>query len=116
VIHTFQSRFGRDPWLRPYTDETFEELGHSGIKRIAVVAPGFTADCLETLDELGNEGEEQFEEAGGEHYSLIPCLNDHSVWLDAMANIIKDELGSWVEGEARAVSDCQIRCPLKQVA
>jgi ferrochelatase len=116
VIHTFQSRFGRDPWLRPYTDETFEELGHAGVKRIAVVAPGFTADCLETLDELGNEGEEQFQEGGGEQYSLIPCLNDNPVWLDAMASIIRDELGSWVEGEARNVRDCEIRCPLKELA
>jgi ferrochelatase len=116
VIHTFQSRFGRDPWLRPYTDETLEELGHKGLKNIAVVAPGFTADCLETLDELGNEGEEQFHEGGGEKYSLIPCLNDNPLWLDAMAEIIKQELGSWIEGEARQVADCSITCPLTQVA
>jgi ferrochelatase len=116
VIHTFQSRFGRDPWLRPYTDETFEELGEAGIKKIAVTAPGFTADCLETLDELGNEGEEQFHEAGGEGYSLVPCLNDHPAWLDGMTAIIREELGSWLEGSARSVSDCAIRCPLKDAA
>jgi ferrochelatase len=116
IIHTFQSRFGREPWLTPYTDETFEELGHTGIKSIAVVAPGFTADCLETLDELGNEGEEQFEEAGGEQYSVIPCLNDNPLWLEAMTAIIKEELGSWIEGEARGARDCVIRCPLKKVA
>jgi ferrochelatase len=115
VIHTFQSRFGRDPWLTPYTDETFEELGHNGVKSIAVVAPGFTADCLETLDELGNEGHEQFSEAGGEKYSVIPCLNDHPEWLDAMAAIITEELGSWIAGEARNVTDCVILCPLKKV-
>jgi ferrochelatase len=114
VIHTFQSRFGRDPWLTPYTDETFEALGHAGIKRIAVVAPGFTADCLETLDELGNEGLEQFEEAGGEKYAVVPCLNDHPVWLDAMTEIISQELGSWIGGEARNVADCQITCPIKK--
>jgi ferrochelatase len=114
VIHTFQSRFGRDPWLTPYTDETFEELGHNGVKDIAVVAPGFTADCLETLDELGNEGHEQFAEAGGERYSVIPCLNDHPEWLDAMAAIIEEELGSWVRGDARNVRDCVIQCPLKK--
>ena len=113
VIHTFQSRFGRDPWLRPYTDETFEKLGKEGIKKIAVCAPGFTADCLETLDELGNEGHEQFEEAGGTHYSLIPCLNDHPAWLDAMASIMREELGSWVSGEGRCVADTCITCPLK---
>lgn len=112
VVHTFQSRFGRDPWLTPYTDETFEELGGAGIKRIAVAAPGFTADCLETLDELGNEGLEQFEEHGGEQYSLIPCLNDHPVWLDAMTAIITEELGSWLSGEARNVADCAISCPV----
>jgi ferrochelatase len=113
VIHTFQSRFGRDPWLTPYTDETFEALGHAGVKKIAVVAPGFTADCLETLDELGNEGHEQFEEAGGEQYSVIPCLNDHAVWLEGLTAIIKEELGSWLEGEARRVHECEIRCPLR---
>lgn len=113
VIHTFQSRFGREPWLRPYTDETFEDLGHSGIRSIAVVAPGFTADCLETLDELGNEGLEQFEEAGGKQYSVIPCLNDNPVWLDSLTEIIKGELGSWIEGEARQVYECAFECPLK---
>jgi len=116
IIHTFQSRFGRDPWLTPYTDETFEALGHSGVKSIAVVAPGFTADCLETLDELGNEGEEQFHEAGGEQYSVIQCLNDHPAWIEAMTSIIKEELGSWLEGEARQVRECTIRCPLQSAA
>jgi ferrochelatase len=116
IVHTFQSRFGRDPWLTPYTDETFEALGHAGIKNIAVAAPGFTADCLETLDELGNEGEEQFHEAGGEKYSVIPCLNDHPLWIDAMTSIIKEELGSWIEGEARRVRECTIRCPLQSAA
>lgn len=116
VIHTFQSRFGRDPWLRPYTDETLEELGHAGVKRITLVAPGFTADCLETLDELGNEGHEQFTEAGGEELSVVPCLNDHPVWLDGMSAIIREELGSWIDGDARKVLDCSITCPLKSVA
>jgi ferrochelatase len=116
IIHTFQSRFGRDPWLTPYTDETFEALGHAGVKSIAVVAPGFTADCLETLDELGNEGEEQFHEAGGEQYSVIQCLNDHPLWIEAMTAIIKEELGSWLEGEARQVRECVIRCPLQSAA
>ena len=78
-----------------------------------MVAPGFTADCLETLDELGNEGLEQFEEAGGEHYAAIPCLNDHPVWLDSLTSIIKEELGSWLQGDARQVHECQIQCPLR---
>jgi ferrochelatase len=116
VIHTFQSRFGRDPWLTPYTDETLEELGHSGVKKIAICAPGFTADCLETLDELGNEGHEQFTEAGGEEISVVPCLNDHPVWLDGLTEIIREELGSWLDGQARNARDCIITCPLKSVA
>lgn len=116
VMHTFQSRFGRDPWLRPYTDETFEELGHSGVKGIVVAAPGFTADCLETLDELGNEGREQFEEAGGHNYAAAPCINDHPLWLDGMATIVEEELGSWLSGEARTVNDCAIMCPVRGAA
>jgi ferrochelatase len=115
VIHTFQSRFGRDPWLQPYTDVTFEELGEHGIKDIAVCAPGFPADCLETLDELGNEGSEQFHEAGGKRYANIPCLNDHPEWLDGMTAIIKEELGSWIGGEARSACDAVIECPLTKV-
>jgi len=116
IIHTFQSRFGRDPWLTPYTDETFEELGEHGVKDIVVAAPGFTADCLETIDELGTEGLEQFHEAGGGRYSVIPCLNASPVWLDAMTAIIREELGSWLSGEARAAGDCSIVCPVKKVA
>jgi ferrochelatase len=115
-VVTFQSRFGRDPWLTPYTDETLEELGHSGVKKIAICAPGFTADCLETLDELGNEGHEQFTEAGGEEISVVPCLNDHPAWLDGMTEIIREELGSWLDGQARSAHDCVITCPLKRVA
>jgi ferrochelatase len=86
------------------------------VKKIAICAPGFTADCLETLDELGNEGQEQFEEGGGETVSVVPCLNDHPSWLDAMTAIIREELGSWLDGEARKANDCSITCPLKRVA
>lgn len=111
IVHTFQSRFGREPWLTPYTDETLEHLGEDGVKDIAIVAPGFTADCLETIDELGTEGREEFCEAGGEKYALIPCVNDHEVWLDAMHDIIVEELGSWLNGEGRSVNDCSVTCP-----
>lgn len=111
IVHTFQSRFGREPWLMPYTDETLEHLGEDGVKDIAIVAPGFTADCLETIDELGTEGREEFCEAGGEKYALIPCVNDHEVWLDAMHDIIVEELGSWLNGEGRSVNDCSVTCP-----
>ncbi len=112
VVHTFQSRFGREPWLTPYTDETLEELARDGVKDLAIAAPGFTADCLETIDELGTEGKEEFDEAGGERYSLVPCLNDHDVWLDAMSAIIIEELGSWLNGEGRNARDCAITCPV----
>ena len=88
VIHTYQSRFGRDPWLEPYTDQTFEKLARDGIKRIAVACPGFTTDCLETLDEIGNEGKHQFTELGGHELHLIPCLNDADVWVEAVYKLI----------------------------
>lgn len=112
VIHTFQSRFGRDPWLTPYTDETFEKLGREGVTDIAVAAPGFTADCLETLDELGNEGREQFLHAGGKRYHLIPCLNDQPVWLDSMTEIITEELGSWIQRQECRSPWSAVKCPL----
>jgi ferrochelatase len=91
-------------------------LGEHGVKDIVVAAPGFTADCLETIDELGTEGLEQFHEAGGGRYSVIPCLNASEVWLDAMTFIIREELGSWLAGEARKAQDCSIVCPVKKVA
>ncbi len=114
IIHTFQSRFGRDPWLEPYTDETFKRLGKEGIKNIAVACPGFTTDCLETLDELGNEGTEEFVEAGGEKLQLIPCLNDQDAWIESMSTIITQELGSWLDTAARnAAANTKIACPVK---
>ncbi|MGB1146530.1 MAG: ferrochelatase, partial [Alphaproteobacteria bacterium] len=91
---TFQSRFGPEEWLQPYTDKTIEELGHDG-KKIAVVTPGFSADCLETLDEIGNEGREEFEEAGGTHYSYIPCLNTEPAHLDMLESLVRRELSGW---------------------
>jgi len=113
IVHTYQSRFGRDPWLRPYTDVTFKKLVESGVRNIAVFAPGFTADCLETLDELGNEGSHQFKEAGGENYTLIPCLNDHPRWIAAMKEIIEEELGSWLRSSATGRDGSCLQCPLK---
>lgn len=93
---TFQSRFGREPWLHPYTDETLKRLGGDGVKRIVALCPGFTADCLETIDEIGNLGEEQFIEGGGEELHLVPCLNDRSRWLSAMSEIATAELQGWI--------------------
>ena len=93
---TYQSRFGRDPWLKPYTDDVLAALAKRGVKRVAVALPGFTADCLETIDEIGLESREVFEHAGGEHLRAIPCLNDHPSWIDAMARIIRDEGHGWL--------------------
>ncbi len=113
IIHTYQSRFGKDPWLVPYTDETIKKLGEKGVKRIALAAPGFTADCLETLDELGNEGEEEFIEAGGEHVDLVPCLNDHPHWVRSMKDIIISEIDSWLKtAERSSKNPCNIACPV----
>jgi len=73
---TFQSRFGSAPWLQPYTDESVVAMAQKGGRHVMVVAPGFVADCLETLDELGNELSEDFTEAGGDKLTYVPCLND----------------------------------------
>jgi ferrochelatase len=93
---TYQSRFGRSPWLKPYTDDVLEGLAKKGTKRVYVALPGFTADCLETVDEIGNESREVFEHAGGEHLKNGTCLNDHSVWVEAMARIVRDEGHGWL--------------------
>jgi ferrochelatase len=95
-VMTYQSRFGKEPWLRPYTDQMLMKLGAEGVKRVLVLCPGFVADCLETLDEIGNLGREQFRSAGGETLDLVPCLNDRPDWLDAMARLAGRELAGWV--------------------
>jgi ferrochelatase len=93
---SFQSRFGREEWLSPYTEEKLAELPRTGVKRVAAICPGFTADCLETLDEIGNEGKRIFLEAGGEDLKLIPCLNAHPAWIEGMATIAREELSGWL--------------------
>ena len=94
-VSGFQSRFGKEPWLEPYTEEVLARLGGQGVRRLVAICPGFTADCLETLDEIGREGAEQFSSGGGQQFHLVPCLNDHSAWLDAMATIARQELAGW---------------------
>ena len=91
----YQSRFGREEWLQPYTDITLGELGRRG-ERVAVMCPGFTADCLETLEEIGIRGAEQFHETGGRTYLRVPCVNEHPSWLAAMHAIAIENLGGWV--------------------
>ena len=92
VITTFQSRFGKAEWLKPYTDETLESLPAQGIKNIAIVSPAFSADCLETLEELEEENREIFIEAGGEQYRYIAALNDRDDHIDAMFDVLKPML------------------------
>lgn len=82
---SYQSRLGRLPWLSPYTDATLRELPSKGVKKLAVVCPAFVADNLETLEEIAITGRKTFLDAGGESLSLIPCLNDHPAWVDALA-------------------------------
>ena len=94
-VSGFQSRFGKEPWLEPYTEEVLARLGGQGVRRLVAICPGFTADCLETLDEIGREGAEQFSSGGGQQFHLVPCLNDHPAWLDAMAAIARQELAGW---------------------
>jgi ferrochelatase len=85
---SFQSRLGRDPWLKPYTDFELERLAKEGVKKIVVICPAFVSDCLETIEEIGMRGKEDFETAGGESLTLIPCLNDRPDWADVVAGWI----------------------------
>ena len=94
---SFQSRFGPTQWLEPYTDETVKALGAKGIKRMAVLTPGFSVDCLETISEIGIENREFFEESGGEEFALIPCLNDSELGMTVIKDIVARELVGWVE-------------------
>ena len=94
---TFQSRFGPEEWLKPYTDETIAELARSGIRRIAVFNPGFVSDCLETLEEIAGEGAEIFHEAGGEQFTHIPCLNDSDAGMGVIEQVVRRELRGWVD-------------------
>lgn len=87
---SFQSRLGRDPWLQPYTDQTIESFPEKGIKKMAIVTPAFVSDCLETLEEIGMEGKEEFIHAGGEEFHVVPCLNDRDDWIKVMARWIDE--------------------------
>ncbi|HUU66591.1 MAG TPA: ferrochelatase [Methyloceanibacter sp.] len=93
---TFQSRFGRAEWLQPYTDKTVEALARDGVKRIAVLTPGFAADCVETLEEISGEAKEIFLEHSGERFSFIPCLNDSDDGIKVLVHLIERELKGWI--------------------
>ena len=96
LILTFQSRFGNDEWLQPYTDKTIEKLARDGVRRIAVVTPGFSADCLETLEEIAQENAEIFKHSGGEQFAAIPCLNDSEPGMDVIRQLVLRELQGWI--------------------
>ena len=97
ITTTFQSVFGPEEWLKPYTVDHVAELAKQGKKKIAVAAPAFSADCIETLEEINEEIKESFEEAGGEQFTYIPCLNDDDAHINALASIISDNLKGWLD-------------------
>ncbi len=93
---TFQSRFGRTAWIEPYTASTLSDYGRRGLRRVDVVCPGFVADCLETLEEIGIEGRQTFLGSGGREFHLLPCLNERAEWIDALAVIARQHLEGWL--------------------
>jgi len=102
--------------LQPYTDKTLEALGREGVGRVDVVAPGFTADCLETLEELAMEGRASFLAAGGKEFHYIPALNEHPQWIDALGRIALENLGGWVSESWDRAADEQARQTSKNLA
>lgn len=96
LLTCFQSRFGPEEWLQPYTDKTIERLASEGVKNLAVFNPGFVADCLETLEEIAGEGEEIFHEHGGANFTHIPCLNDSKEGMAVLETMVRRELAGWV--------------------
>ena len=96
LVMTFQSRFGPAEWLKPYTDATVKSLGECGVKNIAVITPGFAADCLETLEEIAMENAKIFRHAGGENFAAIPCLNDSAGGMAVIRDVVLRELKGWI--------------------
>jgi ferrochelatase len=96
LMLTFQSRFGKAEWLQPYTDKTVEALAQRGVKNIAVVTPGFSADCLETLEEIAVENADIFRANGGENFAAIPCLNDSEAGMSVICHVVLRELQGWI--------------------
>ena len=102
---TFQSRFGRAEWLKPYTQATLEELAKQGVKRVDVICPGFVSDCLETLEEIGLECKAAFLRSGGKEFHCIPCLNERHEWIAALASLVRAHLGNWLEVQRPAQAE-----------
>ncbi len=90
---SFQSRLGRDPWLKPYTDFELPKLAERGVKKMFVICPAFVSDCLETIEEIGMRGRDSFLEAGGKEFALIPCMNEHPLWIKALEKWIGEFVG-----------------------
>jgi protoporphyrin/coproporphyrin ferrochelatase len=86
----FQSRLGREPWMTPYTDQELIRLARSGVRHLHLLCPAFVSDCLETLEEIGQRGQQLFRDNGGESFRLIPCLNDHPAWIDALVEMVRE--------------------------
>ncbi len=101
-LRTYQSRFGRQVWLEPFTEETLCELARQGVRRVFVATPGFTTDCLETIDEIGREVNEAFLRAGGERLERCPCLNAHPAWIQALRVLVLSEAQGWYRAHAEA--------------
>lgn len=98
IVTTFQSRFGPEEWLKPYTVEEVARLAkEDGVTNVAVCAPAFSADCIETLEEINEEIRESFEHAGGKHFTYIPCLNDDAAHIDALSGVIERNLKGWLD-------------------
>ena len=93
---TCQSRFGPTEWLKPYTADTLKALPGQGVKKVAVIAPAFSVDCIETLEEIAITGREEFEHAGGEKFAYIPCLNDSDIGMVMIETLVRKELGGWL--------------------
>ncbi|MFV0275574.1 MAG: ferrochelatase [Parahaliea sp.] len=93
----FQSRFGREPWLEPYTDATLRALPEQGVRSVEVICPGFSADCLETIEEIGMENRACFVQAGGERYDYIPCLNSSPPHIEALRQVVMENLAGWLD-------------------
>ena len=96
MVTTFQSRFGRAKWLEPATADVLAQAAGEGTRRLAVAAPGFAADCLETLEELAIRGREQFLSAGGEHFATLACLNACEAGMDMLEGLVRRELAGWI--------------------
>jgi ferrochelatase len=101
AIVAFQSRFGREPWLEPYTDETLRALPARGVRTVDALCPGFAADCLETLEEIDGQNREIFLHAGGERFRYVNCLDDRDDHLDFLASLVLGRLGDWLPATAR---------------